>query len=480
MYHCIDDAGPIELAPYRISPGGFESQLRYLADHGYYSIGLDDWVAAIAARRWLPGRPVIITFDDGYLNFLQNAWPLLERAGFTATMFVVTDRVGQTADWGTVTKEHVPLMSWQDLRSLRDRGLRIGSHTASHPSLPTLSTEDIINEGTRARAHLHQELGINATCIAVPYGHTDDRVREALGKAGYNIVVKTWGGISTWAHDPLNLPRIEIFPDDDLTKFAAKITSIRPRVNEWVPMRGATRASREFAQPHPNSAGAPMLIHPDYAQKLAARLDTLVGDFVALHSQILNSQILTVGGGARPLQAKMAHLFRQPITGKVKRNFDRVGQLSSDVLLFFEEGARVTLEIEPKLDHSLSPENCVNSLEFNFTGPSRFLQLRFDCEWVDFSSAQRYQLGIYATVSAKVLGRATLALPEKGGKVMYVVLTSFELGTEHRNFNKSGDVPNIDYINLNTEQRPTLIVSLDTTGMPDFNFKLNYLSVYFD
>jgi SAM-dependent methyltransferase len=65
MYHSVADDGPPELAPYRISPRAFREQLRYLRRHGYYSTTVEEWTACIAARRPLPGRPVILTFDDG-------------------------------------------------------------------------------------------------------------------------------------------------------------------------------------------------------------------------------------------------------------------------------------------------------------------------------------------------------------------------------------------------------------------------------
>jgi peptidoglycan/xylan/chitin deacetylase (PgdA/CDA1 family) len=471
MYHSIDDAGPSELAPYRITPTAFESQVQYLADNGYHSISLGQWVDAIAGRQPLAGHPIIITFDDGYLNFQKNAWPLLERAGLTATMFVVTDKVGQTADWDAVTGEHLPLMSWDDLRCLRDRGLMIGSHTASHPSLPTLSTDDIVAEGKRSRDRLHQEVGIDATCIAFPYGHTD----EALTLAGYVTAVGTWGGTSTLLHDPLNLPRIEIFPDDDLTAFAAKVARIRPRLTKSDPMQPATLSQRISIYAEQIPQGAHMPIHPDYAQRLAARLDTLVGDFVALQSEIL-----TANGQSPSLQVKLTRLFRQPITGRVRKNLSAYEPIADGVCVGFEKEARVVLEVEPKTEHGLSPENCVNTLDFHFTGPSRWLTLECACEWADISSARRYQLGIYATVSHTILGRAILRIPGKDGKDCDQVFANFELARERRNLNKSGELPDFDFVNLNTDKRPALIIFLDTEKMSNFNLKLSYLNIYID
>jgi peptidoglycan/xylan/chitin deacetylase (PgdA/CDA1 family) len=475
MYHSIADDGPAELAHYRLSPAVFASQIRYLADHGYHSVSLDEWVGAIAAGKRLAGRPIIITFDDGYLNFLQNAWPALESNGFTATMFVVTDKVGQTADWDKVTGDSLPLMSWNQLRSLHERGLLIASHSATHASLTSLSTDQIVDEGMRSRSRLQQELGIDTGCIAFPYGHTDEHVCDALAQAGYTIAVGTYGGTSTFAHNPLNLPRIEVFPEDDLTAFAAKVLPIRPRLSDVPHMWTTGDTTRLGLLTEINVQGNTMLIHPAYAQKLAAQLDTLVGDFVSLQNQLL-----TVGGQAPNLQSKLAQMFRQPITGKVKQNLVSYEKLPGGFCVGFEKQARVTLQSEPKSDHSLSPESCVNTLELSLTGPSRWLSLECACEWADLSSAQRFQLGIYATVSRSILGRAILRLPGKDGKAIDEVFSNFELGRDRRNLNKSGELRHLDFVNVDTDKRPTLIIYLETKDMADLTLRLNYLNVYFD
>jgi peptidoglycan/xylan/chitin deacetylase (PgdA/CDA1 family) len=472
MYHSIDDSGPPELAPYRLSPAALQAQLRYLAEQGYHSISLEDWADAIVAGQRLPGRPVIITFDDGYSNFLQHAWPLLEDADFTATMFVVTDKVGQSADWDELAGESLPLMSWDDLRSLRDRGLMIASHGASHTSLPALSSSAIVDEALRSRARLQQELGIATTSMAVPYGHTNEQVREALAQSGYRIVLGTWGGTSTLLHDPLNLPRIEIFPGDDLSAFAAKVARLRPRLAESRPV---DLWSQLTSLTEYNPQGMSMPIHPAYAQKLAAQLDTLVGNFVSLQSQLLSA-----GGQSPTLQSKLVQLFRQPVTGPVKQQLGPYEALAGGLCIGFEKEARVTVLVEPKTDHGVSPENCVNTLDFDFTGPSRWLSLECPCEWADISSTQRYQLGIYAQVSRSVSARAMLRLPAKDGNNRDEVFANFELSRERRNLNKSGELRRFEFANVNTDHRPTLLIFLETDGMPDLNLKLNYLNVYFD
>jgi peptidoglycan/xylan/chitin deacetylase (PgdA/CDA1 family) len=470
MYHSIADDGPEELKPYRLSPARFESQISYLKEHGFHSITLDDWRLAKTEGRRLPGRPVILTFDDGYVNFLTHAWPILERSGLSATVFVVTDKVGTTADWDKVTGDPLPLMGWDDLRYLRDHGICIASHTATHPSLPTLSTEAIVQEGVRSREKLRVSLEVDATSIAFPFGHADERVRSAIGSAGYTLAVNTWGGTSTLVHEPLNLPRIEVFPDDDLPTFSAKIAPLRPRL---------APAARPHAVPSflpfPTIQVNPMAIHPDYAQRLAARLDTLIGEFVSLHSELI-----AVAGQAASLQHKLAQLFRQPVTGRVQRNLGPYEGLAGGIRVGFEKEARVTLNVEPKSDFGASPENCINTLEFDFVGPSRWLSFEVDFEWAEISAAQHFQLGFYATVSRNTVGRAVLRLPGKDGKPLDHVLGNYELLTERRNVNKSGPLNMPDFVTIDTGKRPTLLFFLEMQNSPTLRLKLDYLCLYFD
>ncbi len=198
MYHSVAEDGPPELAPYRISPQAFREQMRYLRRHGYHSITIEDWGACIAAQRPLPGRPVILTFDDGYKDFIENAWPILERADFKATLFVVTERVGRVADWDPAVSRPLPLMSWRDLQELQAKGVEIGSHSASHKDFSAISVDQVMAEGRRAREKLQEQLGREARVIAFPWGRGDEGVRRALARCGYAFGLTTWGGHSSF------------------------------------------------------------------------------------------------------------------------------------------------------------------------------------------------------------------------------------------------------------------------------------------
>jgi peptidoglycan/xylan/chitin deacetylase (PgdA/CDA1 family) len=158
-YHSIADDGPPELRDWRITLADFQEQLQFLQQHGYRSISLEEWARCIAGKAPPVGRPVVITFDDGCADFLTEAAPRLEAAGFRATVFVVTGRVGAEADWDATSGPPLKLMSWDDLRALEARGFAIGSHMSAHRDLTLLSDNEIEEDGREALAALRRELG---------------------------------------------------------------------------------------------------------------------------------------------------------------------------------------------------------------------------------------------------------------------------------------------------------------------------------
>jgi peptidoglycan/xylan/chitin deacetylase (PgdA/CDA1 family) len=210
MYHRVDDTGSEALARYRITPARFQAHLRHLRDEGYRTATFDEVGEAMRLRRPLPGRRVMLTFDDGCADFLTHAWPLLRESGLDATLFVVTDRVGGTNEWDAGYGESVELLGWDALRGLADAGVAIGSHTATHPYLTALTNTEIVQEAARSRAAILRELGVEPVALAYPYGDVDPAVRHLVGGSGYGYAVTTVGRHATLTDNRLSLPRIEV------------------------------------------------------------------------------------------------------------------------------------------------------------------------------------------------------------------------------------------------------------------------------
>ncbi len=138
MYHRVAPETPDDGARWATTPWAFEEQLAWLGDQKYESVSIDEWAVACANDVVLPGRRVLITFDDGFQDFVDHALPLLTAYGFRADMHIVTGYVGAKNGWEAPGFPSYPLMDWQTILDLPRRTVTIGSHTASHAALVAL------------------------------------------------------------------------------------------------------------------------------------------------------------------------------------------------------------------------------------------------------------------------------------------------------------------------------------------------------
>ncbi len=219
MYHRVAADGAPAMRRWRTTPGEFEEQLSYLRSAGYRSATLEEWRDARQSNRGLPGRAVVLTFDDGYADFEIAALPLLERYGFAATVFVVTDAVGEVNHWDAAT-ESVPLMGWGSLRRLAARPtVSIGGHTATHARLTGLDDAAVVEEVAACRTALTRELGSPPTAFAAPYGLRDRGIDALVGACGFEVAVTTYEACATRADELLALPRLEVRGGIPLAQF---------------------------------------------------------------------------------------------------------------------------------------------------------------------------------------------------------------------------------------------------------------------
>src|SRR5437764_155089 len=140
MYHKVDRLPPPPGARYvrnYVLPEQFDPQLGALRRWAYQTISFDDWLAYRRGERTLPRRPIILTFDDGYRSTGEIAWPLLQRHGATATVFLVSDLIGKTNAWDAREIQE-PLLGPGEIAAMRAGHIEFGSHTKTHAALTTL------------------------------------------------------------------------------------------------------------------------------------------------------------------------------------------------------------------------------------------------------------------------------------------------------------------------------------------------------
>jgi peptidoglycan/xylan/chitin deacetylase (PgdA/CDA1 family) len=202
----------------------FERQMTWLSRAGYESVSLSRAVIG-SGDASLPARPVVITFDDGTLDFWEHARPVLERVGFTATLFVVSGYVGGRSSWDRDLGETArPLMSWDQIRQLHRQGFELGSHTHNHQPLTELSEEQARSELSRSRRALEHELGVAPQFLAYPRGCYDERHKRLAREAGYAgacAVILHWRDLRR--SDRYELKRMTIKGTESMLRFRLRL-----------------------------------------------------------------------------------------------------------------------------------------------------------------------------------------------------------------------------------------------------------------
>jgi peptidoglycan/xylan/chitin deacetylase (PgdA/CDA1 family) len=225
MYHRIADTGSPETARWRIARRDFERQLEFLRANGYYSLTFEQWRAGANMRRSFPGKPVILTFDDGYTDLAYDVAPLLSQYGFRATVFIVSELVGASNVWDAELGESLALMDWEDIERLSREGIDFGSHSSRHKALVTLSQGELVEELSHSKRTLEERLGHSITSVSYPYGLHDATVESVAAACGYEYAVTTDEWPVSWSDSLLALPRLEVRGTETLEDFAKMLPS---------------------------------------------------------------------------------------------------------------------------------------------------------------------------------------------------------------------------------------------------------------
>ena len=222
-YHAVSPNWPAALS---VSPDALERQLSALVRAGWLSCGFTQAVMDPPYAKTLS-----VTFDDAFASVDSLGEPVLRSLGLTATVFTPTAYIANGRDlaWdGTAHWEHTPFarelkpMSWEQLRSLRDEGWEIGSHTSTHRRLPDLSDDELRIELESSKAECERRLEGPCPALAYPYGQADDRVEAFAAQAGYQVA----GRLTSRLDQPaaLRWPRVGIYHDDADLRFRLKVS----------------------------------------------------------------------------------------------------------------------------------------------------------------------------------------------------------------------------------------------------------------
>ena len=167
MYHSISTNLFGLSHPYfqiNTTPDVFSMQMRWLRNAGYQSVNLSELVDGLADAREM-SKKVVITFDDGYRDVFTDGLPIMKQCGFTATIFLATDRIRETP----MRFEGVDYLTWRDVQELQKEGMNFGSHTVTHPDLRSLEPEQIDYELGYSKEVIEQKLGVAVESFSYPF-----------------------------------------------------------------------------------------------------------------------------------------------------------------------------------------------------------------------------------------------------------------------------------------------------------------------
>ncbi|MEG6584286.1 polysaccharide deacetylase family protein [Dendrosporobacter sp. 1207_IL3150] len=187
-----------------VSPERFANDLQLLRGKGYKAITLEQFQSFLLNKNTdLPEKPILITFDDGYLDNYEYAYPILKRYGMVASFFIITSMLW---DKGRLSPEHI--------REMASGGMSFGSHTVSHRQLGKLTSDEISEELNSSRATLESILGSSVQTIAYPRGsYSLETIKEAKG-SGYLAGFTTNQGTCSRRSTLFELNRIPVFDYD--------------------------------------------------------------------------------------------------------------------------------------------------------------------------------------------------------------------------------------------------------------------------
>jgi GT2 family glycosyltransferase/peptidoglycan/xylan/chitin deacetylase (PgdA/CDA1 family) len=219
LYHHVGPPQPGTPPSLTVSPQRFEQHVRWLSRRGYQGILPTDWVRWRQEGAGLPEKPVLLSFDDGYADLAEYAFPVLRRYGFGAAVYIVTGQIGGTNAWDQSTgSEARRLMSAEQIRHWARQGIEFGAHSRTHADLTTLSGRELADEVVGSKKDLESILGSPVVSFAYPFGfHNPEAVHSV--RANFDLafgVDSESPALNYLVTDPHLLERTMVQPNDSV------------------------------------------------------------------------------------------------------------------------------------------------------------------------------------------------------------------------------------------------------------------------
>ena len=226
MYHSVDN----KAGTFFVSPENFAKQMEYIKKNGYEVITLDELVGSIRNKEHLKRNKVVITFDDGYQDNFINAYPVLKKYQFPATIFLITDFIDKNPAF----------LSWSEVKIMSKDKISFGGHTKTHFYLGSVTDDKIVlNEIAGSKKAIEQQINMPVNYFCYPGGGFNERVKALVVRAGYQGACATNRGFADFNSDVYELKRIKVTNSDANKPFSF-----------WAKLSGYYNLFRKGRNPH--------------------------------------------------------------------------------------------------------------------------------------------------------------------------------------------------------------------------------------
>lgn len=221
MYHRVLAEEPEKESRWHyVTVSEFRKQMKMIDQFGYTPITFSDYQLFIEGKLTLPSKPIIITFDDGYLDTLENAIPVLLELNMRAVIFVMGDRTLKSARWDEVdNSESCPLMTDDQVRTAQKMGFEIGAHSLDHFPLTDLPEKEIQYEVKRSKEAIESVLEKPIQTFSYPYGSVDERVKRIVSDSGFLFACGVYSGSAKFSQTMMDFRRLAINQYTSKAKF---------------------------------------------------------------------------------------------------------------------------------------------------------------------------------------------------------------------------------------------------------------------
>lgn len=232
LYHAVSARPPPRMERFTVHPIRFAEHLEAIGDAGRVGLTVSQFAACLRTGSRLPGPPVVVTFDDGYDDFIEAA-ERLEVAGLPSTLYVTTGQVGAA---GMLTRRQLWSLS---------EPVEVGAHSRTHPRLDELAPGRLRSEVLGSKADLEDMLQRPVSSFAYPHGDHDHLVRQSVVEAGFDSAAAVKNAFSHEGDDPFAIARITVGAATT-ARHIAQLLQGRGAPVAWSRERRRTRAYRAY------------------------------------------------------------------------------------------------------------------------------------------------------------------------------------------------------------------------------------------